>query len=77
VSATEVKGWILSKNVQNHESTYRMLESIVSITAGDSPYVLGTTHPTLVDVYVTLMAHYAPKPRYVYRFSDEKQNTDS
>ena len=40
------------------------MENVGKEGEGGSVFALGTKTPTIVDVYVTLVAHYSPRPRY-------------
>jgi len=61
-------GWVTEKALENREAAYKLLESIIAAESarrgGECAYSLGTEHPTIADVYITLIAHYSPRPRY-------------
>jgi len=68
IPAQEIYGWVKDKNMENRKTHYITLENIITTANSktDSPYALGTTHPTLVDVYIALVAHYSPRPRHTW-----------
>ncbi|KLO20447.1 hypothetical protein SCHPADRAFT_923602 [Schizopora paradoxa] len=61
-------GWVMEKGLENREAMYKVLEGIIAAEStrrgGERKYCLGTEHPTIPDVYITLMAHYSPRPRF-------------
>ena len=67
--------WVAERAITNRMEAFLLLEKILRDSAGgvlksasakDSVYALGTEHPSIADVYITLVAHYSPRPRYAY-----------
>ena len=74
VPAEIVYGWAREQGRENMKRMFGLLEGFMfrsdSGAGGDTcktPYAVGSAGPTLADVYITMVAHYAPRPRSVYR----------
>jgi hypothetical protein len=66
VPAEEIHGWVKTKGSQNREKAFSVLESL--LMSHSETYAAGSAEPTLVDVYIALVSHYAPRPRSVIGF---------
>ncbi|TDL30183.1 hypothetical protein BD410DRAFT_780726 [Rickenella mellea] len=65
VSEEAVCGWVEEKGQENRQTTFKLLEKLLdTVEKRTSAYALGTATPSLVDIYITLIAHYSPRPRY-------------
>ncbi len=55
------------KALENRAAMYKLLESIITSESarrgGECAYSLGTERPTILDVYIALIAHYSPTSR--------------
>ena len=73
VPAEIVYGWAREQGRENRKRMFELLEGFMfrseSDTGGQIPYAVGSAGPTLADVYIAMVAHYAPRPRSVLRFS--------
>jgi len=72
IRAEDVYGWVKEKGLENLGNMFRVLEGLLRVPSNsdseqtkerETVYALGTPHPTLLDVYIALVAHYAPRPR--------------
>lgn len=45
------------------EELWKMMEREMTGELNEGIFVLGTEHPTLLDVLLSLVAHYTPHPR--------------
>ena len=69
IGAEEVYGWVKEKGLENLGNVFRVLEGLlrnrVSLDSETTKivYAVGSTRPTLVDVYIAMVTHYAPRPR--------------
>ena len=60
----EVFGWAKQTGREGIKKMFGVLEGLL-VQSEDTPYAVGTFQPTLADVYIALVAHYAPRPRHV------------
>jgi len=69
VSATAVQGWVAEGTKARREDAWKILEQNLGKGVDRSDrgrFLLGTERPTILDVYVTLLAHWTPHPRYAW-----------
>jgi hypothetical protein len=68
ISPEAIIGWVRERAITNRMNAFTLLEKILNDTVLGKPntskLALGTEHPTILDVYITLMAHYSPRPKY-------------
>lgn len=64
VPATLVHVWVRDKAEQNRKMAFSLFESLLQ-PSSDAPFALGTSEPTLLDVFMSTFAHYSPRPRWV------------
>ncbi|TDL30098.1 hypothetical protein BD410DRAFT_759299 [Rickenella mellea] len=61
VSEEAVCGWVEEKAKENNKATFKLLEKLLdTVENRTSAFALGTGNASLVDIYITLMAHYGP-----------------
>jgi GST-like protein len=70
VPADIVYGWAGEQGRENMKKMFGVLEGLVFCSdsggaGGETPYAVGSASPTLADVYISMIAHYAPRPRFV------------
>ncbi|KAF8677694.1 glutathione transferase [Rhizoctonia solani] len=59
-----VEGWVKAGASAKREELWKMMEREMTEGLKEGTFVLGTQHPTLLDVLLALVAHYTPHPRY-------------
>jgi glutathione S-transferase len=60
--ADEVYGWAKEQGSENLKRMFIILEGLLKGNV-DSLYAVGSIQPTLADVYIAMVSHYAPRPR--------------
>ncbi|KAF8605923.1 hypothetical protein BDV93DRAFT_521266 [Ceratobasidium sp. AG-I] len=60
ISPGIVEGWITQGVYARREELWRMLEAEMTREMGGGRFLLGTEQPTLLDVFVAMMAHFMP-----------------
>ncbi|QRV88784.1 glutathione S-transferase [Ceratobasidium sp. AG-Ba] len=66
VDPKTVEGWVTKGAFARREELWRMMEKEMTREFKDGKFLLGTEHPTLLDILVALVAHYTPHPRFVW-----------
>ncbi|KAG8681660.1 hypothetical protein FRC09_017328 [Ceratobasidium sp. 395] len=64
VDSKTVEGWITKGAFARREELWKMMEKEMTRSFQEGKFLLGTEHPTFLDVFVSLVAHYTPHPRY-------------
>ncbi|KAH7094223.1 hypothetical protein BKA62DRAFT_775481 [Auriculariales sp. MPI-PUGE-AT-0066] len=61
----EVHGWLLDTVKQRRKDIFTIIETefIAKTLRQPGQYVLGTDHPTVLDIFLAVVVHYSPKPR--------------
>jgi GST-like protein len=62
VKQEEVEKWLLQGTKRKRVEVWRLIEEHLgnSKLKGDSPFLLGTSNPTILDVVIALVAHWGP-----------------
>ncbi|KAG8909883.1 hypothetical protein FRC00_009260 [Tulasnella sp. 408] len=68
VTLDEVKKWIYEGGSKRRADAWTLLETQLGpgVKGFSGKFLLGTDHPTVLDVYMTMLAHWAPYPRYTW-----------
>jgi hypothetical protein len=75
VPAEIVYRWAREQGGESMKKMFGVLEGLMfrsdssGAGEGEMPYAVGSASPTLADVYIAMVAHYAPRPRSVPSFS--------
>ncbi|KAG8690857.1 hypothetical protein FRC11_008571 [Ceratobasidium sp. 423] len=64
VDTKQVEGWVKAGTSAKREELWKMMEREMTRELKEGTFLLGTGHPTLLDVLLSLVAHYTPHPRY-------------
>ena len=64
VDSKTVEGWVSKGAYGRRADLWKMMERELTKELGDGKFLLGTTHPTFLDVLVALVAHWTERPRY-------------
>ncbi|KAG8947841.1 hypothetical protein FRC04_010199 [Tulasnella sp. 424] len=66
VTLDEVKQWVSDESSKRRADAWTLLETQLGpgVKGFNGSFLLGTDQPTMLDVYVTMMAHWTPYPRY-------------
>lgn len=67
VTLDEVKEWVSEESSKRRADAWTLLETQLGpgVKGFNGSFLLGTDQPTLLDVYMTMMAHWTPYPRCV------------
>ncbi|KAG8740212.1 hypothetical protein FRC12_016076 [Ceratobasidium sp. 428] len=60
LATSAVEGWITEGAYAKREELWAMLEKEMTKGLKDEEYLAGTNNPTLLDVFVAMMAHFMP-----------------
>lgn len=65
VTKDVAKEWVAAEGSERRKDVWKLLEAGIGrgVDGCKSEFALGTEKPTMIDVYVTLMAHWTPYPR--------------
>lgn len=63
VSAPLVHEWVKDKAEQNRKTAFSLFEGLFQSNNSDVPFDLGTSEPTLLDIFISILAHYSPRSR--------------
>lgn len=66
VDPKTVEGWVTKGAFARREEIWKLMEREMTKELGDERFLLGTEHPTLLDVLIALVAHWTPRPRYAW-----------
>ncbi|KAG8899365.1 hypothetical protein FRC01_010570, partial [Tulasnella sp. 417] len=66
VTLDEVKKWVSQESSKRRADAWTLLETQLGpgVKGFNGRFLLGTDHPTVLDVYMAMMAHWSPYPRY-------------
>ncbi|CAE6434247.1 unnamed protein product [Rhizoctonia solani] len=64
VDTKQVEGWVKAGTSTKREELWKMMEQEMTRELKEDTFLLGTGDPTLLDVLLSLVAHYTPHPRY-------------
>ena len=56
--------WVSAGTMERREDAWMILEKNFGVKNYDGRFFLGTERPTVLDVYISMMAHWPPNPRY-------------
>ncbi|KAG8885757.1 hypothetical protein FRB98_001621 [Tulasnella sp. 332] len=69
VDSDLIHGWVKEAGKKRRADAWLILEEhLGKMTKREEakPFLLGTEHPNMLDIYVTLLAHWSPHPRYTW-----------
>ncbi|KAH7335383.1 hypothetical protein B0J17DRAFT_770003 [Rhizoctonia solani] len=64
VDAKQVEGFVKAGTSTKREELWKMMEQEMTGELKEGTFLLGTESPTLLDLLLSLVAHYTPHPRY-------------
>ncbi|KAG8680578.1 hypothetical protein FRC08_016193 [Ceratobasidium sp. 394] len=64
VDSNTVESWITTGAFAKREELWKMMEREMTRDYQEGKFLLGTERPTFLDVFVALVAHYTPHPRF-------------
>ncbi|KAG8903470.1 hypothetical protein FRB99_003248 [Tulasnella sp. 403] len=70
VSQEQVQRWISNGTDERRQDAWKFLEAgiVRGIHGANGKFALGTEEPTILDIYITMLAHWPPHPRKQMRF---------
>lgn len=64
IDSKTVESWVAKGGFARREELWKIMEREMTKDYREGGFLLGTDHPTLLDVFVALVSHYTPHPRY-------------
>lgn len=64
VDVKTVESWVTQGAHGRREDLWKLMERELARDLREGKFLLGTEHPTFLDLFVALVAHYTPHPRY-------------
>lgn len=62
VAANEMELWVKNKATETRKEAFSALESLMQPSL-DTHFAIGSAHPTLLDIFIATVSHFAPQPR--------------
>lgn len=63
VDQSEAEKWVADETSERRKDAWLLLEKQHGVKGFNGSFVLGTSSPTVLDIYITLLAHWSPYPR--------------